>query len=446
MGVTGRGRLLENFGVRPDASFWEQMMKMTKESLHWAVVIVVMGVACGSPAEGQADEAGRWFTFHGFGTLSAVRTDDSQHIYRQFHQRGGKAGQWGADGDSQLGLQWDVLAYDPLSATLQVILKQGIEGHYDPYLEWAFLRYAISPNWQVRAGRVLTPAFLESDSRLIGYAQTTVRPSFMVYPHYPLSSHDGADLTWHDRFVSGILTLSGSAGSAEYYVADDINFGKNHYHADLIAGGSVAWDNDTILLRLAHTYVDVHGAGPGYDLPVGSALTFLTNPNDCRDPRICAGYAEKYSRATRSMIFNLTDIGCHLNLDSWNFSGEYYWRMDNGIFPNATGYALVVSRRFGDWTPFLTLGGMNTTTNDHAVPVLGFLSPILAGQNKDMRTRGMGIRWDFYQNMALKTQWDHIYINTGTARPESFTDPSLSYDTVRNRDFNLFTVGLDFVF
>ena len=68
------------------------------------------------------------------------------------------------------------------------------------------------------------------------------------------------------------------------------------------------------------------------------------------------------------------------------------------------------------------------------------------------------MRWDFYKNMALKVQWDHITrpdstsVSTGPFRPPTdvysglFNTNAGSAFAGDNKSVNVVTLALDFVF
>ena len=52
------------------------------------------------------------------------------------------------------------------------------------------------------------------------------------------------------------------------------------------------------------------------------------------------------------------------------------------------------------------------------------------------------MRWDFFKNTALKLQYDHVDLGTGSAGRLAHPQPTM----VRGGSYNLVSVALDFVF
>jgi hypothetical protein len=55
------------------------------------------------------------------------------------------------------------------------VANRTADDDFVPHVEWAFVRYAITPNLSVRGGILAVPIFLQSDSRLVGFANPWVR-------------------------------------------------------------------------------------------------------------------------------------------------------------------------------------------------------------------------------------------------------------------------------
>jgi hypothetical protein len=103
--------------------------------------------------------------------------------------------------DSRLGAQLDLQLDRRWSAVLQVVSEQNLDRAYRPRIDWANVKYQLTPDLALRAGRIALPVFLAADYRKVGYAYAWVRPPVEIYGAQPLDSSDGADLTW--RFGTG---------------------------------------------------------------------------------------------------------------------------------------------------------------------------------------------------------------------------------------------------
>ena len=75
-----------------------------------------------------------------------------------------------------------------LTGTAQIVTRRLSDYNSTrPYFEWANIKYQATRDLSVRAGRVVAPMFMISDSRMVGYAQTMVRPPEEVYFINPIT-------------------------------------------------------------------------------------------------------------------------------------------------------------------------------------------------------------------------------------------------------------------
>jgi len=144
------------------------------------------------------------FSFSGYGTLGVVHSDNDQADYLAdvFKPNGpGATRSWSPDVDSRLGAQVSATFTPSLSAVIQVLAQQRYDNSYTPVVEWANVKWAITPDASVRLGRMVLPVFMVTDSRRVGYSNPWVRPPVEVYSLVPVTSHDGIDGSF--RFAAG---------------------------------------------------------------------------------------------------------------------------------------------------------------------------------------------------------------------------------------------------
>lgn len=101
------------------------------------------------------------------------------------------------------------------SSVLQVIVEQDYKGHYTPDIEWANVKFDITPELSLRAGRVVLPTFMNSEYRKVGYAIPWIRPPEEVYRTVPVSNVDGIDAAYRFRFDDFTNTLQATYGQAD---------------------------------------------------------------------------------------------------------------------------------------------------------------------------------------------------------------------------------------
>ena len=155
--------------------------------LGFAAMLAAAGFHAAST---RADEAQPLFSFSGFGTLGAIHSDSDRadYLVDAFHPDGaGYTRRWSADADSRLGLQLTTNFASRLSAVVQVVSEQRYDGTYRPAVEWANVKLQATPDLSVRAGRVVLPIFMVTDSRKVGYANVWVRPPVEVYSLVPVT-------------------------------------------------------------------------------------------------------------------------------------------------------------------------------------------------------------------------------------------------------------------
>ncbi|XVN16126.1 hypothetical protein QZH46_10155 [Pseudomonas corrugata] len=126
-----------------------------------------------------ADPNGPTFSVSSFGTVGMVhssekKADFTSSIYKP--NGTGHSRSWSADVDSLIGAQVTARFTPELSAVVQVISEQRYDNSYRPYVEWANFKYQVTPDFSLRIGRTVQPAFLFSDSRKVGYTLPWVRP------------------------------------------------------------------------------------------------------------------------------------------------------------------------------------------------------------------------------------------------------------------------------
>jgi hypothetical protein len=175
----------------------------------------------------QADNSGFSNKFSGYGTLAATTASKDDVGFRSgWYQGKGVGSNIDLGVDSRLGLQ-DVMTFNPsFSATGQLLVerrrKDGSLNSNDDArvgIEWLYGQYNLTPNLNVRVGRMALPAFMISDARNVGYAQPWLRAPLDVYAGMPLRSLDGIQGLWRTNLGPTILTVQPSYGSSPWNVA-----------------------------------------------------------------------------------------------------------------------------------------------------------------------------------------------------------------------------------
>ncbi len=166
------------------------------------VTILVVAVLMHSIAAGADESGSSWLTFNGFGTLGLVHSDEGQadFVSNLFAPEGaGHTRAWSPEVDSRLGLQLTAQLHPRLTGVLQLVTEQRYDNTYAPVVEWANFKYDLTPNLNVRVGRMKQSLFLTSEYRKVGYALPWVRPPEEVYRMLPVTNFDGIDLSSRTR-------------------------------------------------------------------------------------------------------------------------------------------------------------------------------------------------------------------------------------------------------
>lgn len=174
--------------------------------------------AClGAPALSQAEIT---TMISGYGTVGLTSINKSDLEFRSSWNQSKGAGTKPDFGvDTRFGVQGVVRFNQQFSATAQVLAQRKRVDKTDTSnddlnasFEWIFGQYSPISNLDLRAGRVVLPAFMISDSRNVGYSQPWVRAPLEVYAGMPLTTLDGVQVLWRIPVKDAIVTIQPSYG------------------------------------------------------------------------------------------------------------------------------------------------------------------------------------------------------------------------------------------
>lgn len=408
-------------------------------------------------AQGQPASA-PWLV-RGFGTASATHTDDAGTGYVSYPQNISRAARndWTLANDSLVGLQLDVRAEQPLSATAQVIARHRARDRVEPLLEWGFVKYRPDDNWTILVGRQLTPVQMDAENRFVGYANTTVRADLSAYSLYPLSNHDGVSVTYERMLGDTHLEWMAYAGRASIELPGDAD-GQSvfRYRADLVKGLRLSIAHSGLTVRASYTAFDDYVDGPPtafFRLMLNQARA--AQASGCGS---CGQAAEALQNTLTDMGSALFDIGFRYDAAPYALWGEYFTNSARASLRSSYhGVALGASIRRGKLTPYITYGRqLLLKINAHPISDadLPGLSPQLSAfnqapvfpSNSARHSWAMGTRYDITRNMALKAEMLRVSLDDPSrANPTPF--PKLSPPgEPRTHSFGLYTLALDFVF
>ena len=302
------------------------------------------------------------------------------------------------------------------------------------------VKYQITPDLSVRAGRIVLPIFLHSDSRKVGYAMPWVRPPVELYSLLPLSRITGVDSSWRGYLGSANNTLQVVYGSGSARLPEDeVKGGK--LDADDGWGVTDTFEYGNTTLRA--TYLRVHGTITSYNqlfdgyrtyaalVPV---LALQTN-----------ALIDKYE--PNNKIFTVFAIGASYNPGKWFVMGEYGVADTNSLYGKRSGWYMTSGYRIRDVTPYLTYAESHLDSNSYDAGVPG-ATTLNAELNTQLsaapvqKTISVGMRWDCANNLALKVQYDYTDIADGS--PGTLDHQTSAYQN--GGQFHVYSIVLDFLF
>lgn len=395
-----------------------------------------------------APETDTRIAWSGFASMVAARSSDGRVAYSGYPQplSAARANRWGLAQDSLFGIQADVETGQTASFTAQMIVRQRTERAFEPALEWAFWRYQPDPAWELRLGRVLTPALLESQYRYVGYANTVVRPDLLVYTTFPFSNHDGADVSYTRPFVDGTLTTHGFFGRTRLDVRTDLQ-----YRADRVAGITLTWTTPSLTLRGGYLQTDAELRGSGVEalFQLDSALR-LAAEQGCTS---CLQAATRVVRTYADVGYRLASLGARIQESGWAAWGE--WALahtTNTITADRMALVLGASLTQGSLSPYATVSRLEVRGGDGLL-VSHIDAGWAAARAYDALVRrnqpaassvALGIRWDAWRHWALKAEGLRGRFDERASAAPNF--PLMTGQSERPRWFSLFSLSAETIF
>jgi hypothetical protein len=397
------------------------------------------------PSRSHADSANSdppMFVFNAFGTLGVVHSSESQADFVSSESQPDGAGysqSWSPDVDSRFGAQLTANVTSQLSAVLQLVAEQDFSDRFRPEVEWANIKYQLTPDFDVRIGRINVPLFLVSETRKVGYSNPWIRPPVELYNIDPLTSNDGIDLSYRLHLGEVTSILSGAYGRS--------------YRVDFPLQNSVA-------VRDFHAVFD--------RIEYGSALFNLAYlaAHLTQDPAIAlfqdfrafgsAGDAIADRFEFTNKLATAVSVGTSYDPGSWFATGEWAHFNSHSFSGARTAWYLSSGVRIAKFTPFATYSAVtsyptsNAGLNASTLPanLAGTVAALDAGLNQVLRTvplqrtESLGARWDFFRNLDLKLQVDHTRLGAGSYGSLTNIQPGFHLGGT----VNLFSAAIDFVY
>ncbi|MGX4643586.1 porin [Massilia sp. SYSU DXS3249] len=366
------------------------------------------------PIGAHAAEASPGWKFSGFGTAGVVHSDEQGADFASSAMKADGAGRtnaWSRHVDSRLGAQLDLQFGARWSAVVQVVSEQRLDNSYEPRVEWANVKYQVSPELALRLGRIALPMFIAADYRKVGYAYPWARTPLEVYGVLPISNSDGADLTWH--WEGDALR---STTQAFYGYTDMRLFGSARLRGNAIAGLSHTVEQGAFSARASLITTRV-------TMTLFPELFEGLNAFGAQGRDIAARLATDNKRATGY------SIGLNYDPGQWFVMGEA-GRSRTASYLGSTKSIYVSSGyRYKNVTPYAGYARVwGTLPEGPAALSLAGLPPpyaragaiLNAGMAAILRTvpsqstLTVGLRWDVMSNVALKLQYERVTPRSGS--------------------------------
>jgi len=408
----------------------------------WLAAVALAALALHASDSCADDPETRMFVFSGFGTLGAVHSSERRADYRSSGLKPNGAGfthVWSTDVDTLIAGQITANFTPELSAVVQVMSEQNYDNTYTPHVEWANVKYQITPDLGIRAGRIVLPVFLVSDYRKLGYANPWVRPPIEVYSLVPVDSSDGVDVSY--RLQTGELTntVQGTYGQTE----------------PKLPGGGTAKAKDAWGISYTGEYgpATVHATYHTANLAVESFKPLFDGFRQFGPQGMAI--ADKYD--SNSKPFTFIGIGAMYDPGQWFATGEWGSTKSSSAIGKRIAWYASGGYRLQKLTPYVTYARTkaDSNTSDPGL-TLSVLPPSLAGPAAalnaglnavlgsipDQKTISVGVRWDFAKNVDVKLQFDRIQLGPNSAGLLINVQP----DFQPGGKVNVFSATFDFVF
>ena len=356
----------------------QQNKKVQRLKPHRLGALVVVAMALYSSAGSATEIEQSMFSFSGFGTVGVTHSSEknADFVNSFFQPNGaGMSRSWSTDLDSRIGGQVSANFNNQLSAVVQIIAEQQWDNSYTPIVEWANVKYAITPDFSVRVGRIALPTFLTSDSRKVGYTMPWVRPPLEVYQQLPVTKNDGVDATYRFRIGNVSNSITGLAGKLNIMIPDGTPSG-------------------VFMKSKAMNIVDVIEYG-ALTLQAAYLHAKLTIPKVMDIP------VPELSQVGDNAPFELMQAGVSYDPGNWFIMGECA-KSRFELTGNKFNWYVSSGWRLGKFTPYVTYAKLKQITDPSPIPIA-----LPAGQ----KSASIGLRWDAMKDISVKLQYDRINLD-----------------------------------
>lgn len=398
---------------------------------------------CFTDANAQESKGPR-FRLSGFGTLDVRSAGTNQYGYHNEFSHAGQYGGVSIFSGSVAGLQLDAELLPKLSATVQGVVKERAKHDLFNFLDWAFLRYQLTPNTVVRGGRMGMDLYMLSEYRNVGFAYLWTQPVQEFYMPISFSHFDGFDVKYSRRIAPGFLEFKvygGQIGSDIVVSRGDFTLRERPFY-----GANISLETDYWKFRATYATAEVHSARNQQFRQLLSALNHVP-ANLWPEATQVADHISAEGKRT-----DYISAGVAYEKNAWLVQSEFSWFNSKWPSVNGTNGYLSIGRRFGSITGY-TVGSYaksldsplhfdSDPTTPTSIAQLQQATQLAFNRTLvDQNTFSLGARWDVNHQTALKAQWDHTWVRKdggGLLLIKDALDHDITLDT--------FSVNLNFIF
>nr|WP_136251124.1 porin [Ningiella ruwaisensis] len=361
------------------------------------------------------------FKFSGFANIGVTYAEGETYGFRTQLLNAGRDG-FSLAPDTLLGLQLNTSLSTNFDAVVQFVIQDRSNNNFSNYLELAFLRYQLSRNVDIRAGRFSTNSYLYTDFRYVSQATYWVRPPLEMYSTVgSLGNMDGAQLSYTYPLDFGAAKISAAYGLSELNNDSDDGPFRAKYE-DLYVLNLELQSNDW---RIQGAYInarlnDIRFAGSDEVRLAPFTAPEIVRPVFVQVARAIIPEGERVSYYS---------ISGKYYLDELEFTAEYGDYDSDWALSSASQFGYIsAAYNLGMFTPFVTLAAHNRDSDPEIVNTQSLIASLprdlgafvalsIEPANEaskdasiDQRSLSVGFRWDFNADWAFKAQIDHFKI------------------------------------
>ncbi|MEO1954166.1 MAG: hypothetical protein ABGW74_05635 [Campylobacterales bacterium] len=342
---------------------------------------------------------------------------------------------------SKLGLQ--TMIYNDKFTFVAQAVTHYVDDSLNLDLTWLNAKYKINHDFSIRAGRIQSAMFLNSDVRDVDYVNTWAIEPNAFYTMLPMRYYDGLEISYEKVIEDYYINITIAPYGKVTADIDDMVSGSTLDVSDMHMVSLVISNND---FKFKTSYAQVNMDIPIYDVNYHNTIETLEDEgNDM----------SKYNYIDKKISF-LT-LGLEYNYENYSFLTEIAKRDSVSLLPDTIAYYTMLSYRYDKFIPFIMYSSNNNdsshfdTSNitDITNSAKIELEKILYQTNDSQKTFSIGFRYDLKTGIALKFQVDKIVIkNYGTDYSDIIKRLGYTQIDAGVKDDNVYqtTIGLSFAF